>query len=263
MKTAIALIAALLNSCVCDAQLITPRPVMTNSTVEAMVRGGIGIDAIIQAITAAPEVDFIINGYEFKVFVEAGASQRSGDRILDAMRQRLARGAPPSSNRAPVTASPIVPISQELPPAQYVARQPEPTAGPPIERVTSAGPAMSLPSSGSRVFISEMDGHLDGFLAPEFQKQKIPLIVVTQERDADFVLAGASIKEDDHWYNVVFNRGKDKNEGNVRLLNVRTKTMVWAGEAGDRTLWYGGFHRGGERKVAERIVRQMKKDLFR
>jgi hypothetical protein len=38
--------------------------------------------------------------------------------------------------------------------------------------------------------------------------------------------------------------------------------MVWAGEAGDRSLWYGGWKRGGERKVAERIVRQMKKDLF-
>jgi len=115
--------------------------------------------------------------------------------------------------------------------------------------------------SGSKLFIAQMDGKLDGFIAPEIIKQKLPLSVVIDEKDADFVLAGASIKADDRWYNVVFG-GKDKNEGNVRLLNVKSKTMVWAGEAGDRSLWYGGWKRGGERKVAERIVRQMKKDLF-
>lgn len=114
---------------------------------------------------------------------------------------------------------------------------------------------------GSKVFISEMEGKLDGFIAPEIIKQKLPIKVVLEEKDADFVLAGASIKADDKWYHVAFG-GKDKNEGNVRLLDVKGKTMVWAGEAGDRSLWYGGFRRGGERKVAERIVKQMKKDLF-
>lgn len=122
-------------------------------------------------------------------------------------------------------------------------------------------PAAEVPR-GSKIFISEMDGKLDGFIAPEIIKQKLPVTVVLDEKDADFVLAGASIKADDKWYHVVFG-GKDKNEGNVRLLDVKLKTMIWAGEAGDRSLWYGGFRRGGERKVAERIVKAMKKDLFR
>lgn len=72
---------------------------------------------------------------------------------------------------------------------------------------------------------------------------------------------GASQKADDHWYNVVFG-GKDKNEGNVRLLSVKDKVVVWAGEAGDRSLWWGNLRRGGQRKVADRIIQQMKKDLF-
>jgi hypothetical protein len=118
----------------------------------------------------------------------------------------------------------------------------------------------SIPA-GSKIFIAPMEGSLDGFIAPEIIKQKLAVKVVTDEKEADFVLAGASIKADDRWYNVVFG-GKDKNEGNVRLLNVRDKSMVWAGEAGDRSLWYGSFRRGGERKVAERIVKQMKKDCF-
>lgn len=114
---------------------------------------------------------------------------------------------------------------------------------------------------GSRIFISEMEGKLDGFIASEVIKQRLPVRVVLDEKDADFVLAGASIKADDKWYHVAFG-GKDKNEGNVKLLDIKSRTMVWAGEAGDRSLWYGGFRRGGQRKVADRIVRQLKKDLF-
>jgi len=92
---------------------------------------------------------------------------------------------------------------------------------------------------GSKVFIAPMQGGLDGFIAPEIIKKKIPLIVVTDESQADYVLSGASLKADDRWYNTVFG-GKDKNEGNVRLLDVKSKQMVWAGEAGDRSLWAGG-----------------------
>ena len=114
---------------------------------------------------------------------------------------------------------------------------------------------------GSKLFIAPMDGKLDGFIATEIIKQKLPVSVVLSESDADFVLVGASIKADDKWYNTVFG-GKDKNEGNVRLLNVKEKSMVWAGEAGDRSLFYGSLKRGGERKVAERIVSQLKKDCF-
>ena len=115
---------------------------------------------------------------------------------------------------------------------------------------------------GSKLFISPMEGNLDGFISSEIIKQKIPVTVVTDEKDADFVLAGASVKADDKWYHAVFG-GKDKNEGNVRLLSVKDKTMVWAGEAGDRSLMWGGWRRGGERKVADRIVKRMKDDLFR
>jgi hypothetical protein len=123
------------------------------------------------------------------------------------------------------------------------------------------GQARVKVAPGSKVFIAPMEGQLDGFLAPEIIKQRLPVSVVLEEKDADFVLAGASIKADDKWYHVAFG-GKDKNEGNVRLLDVKGKAMVWAGEAGDRSLWTGGFRRGGQRKVAERIIKQMRKDLF-
>jgi len=43
---------------------------------------------------------------------------------------------------------------------------------------------------------------------------------------------------------------------------VKDKTLVWAGGAGDRSLFLGGWSRGGQSKVASRIVNKMKKDLF-
>ncbi len=126
--------------------------------------------------------------------------------------------------------------------------------------ISVSAQATKIPA-GSKIFIAPMDGNLDGFIAPEIMKKKLPVKIVTDEKDADYVLAGASIKADDKWYHTVFG-GKDKNEGNERLLSVKDKALVWAGEAGDRSMWFGGWKRGGERKVADRIVSNMKKQLF-
>jgi hypothetical protein len=130
-----------------------------------------------------------------------------------------------------------------------------------ILSLASARKKVEVVPGGSTVYIANMQGDLAGFIAAEVIKQKIPVVVVTDEKDAEFILTGGSIQEDSHWYNFAFG-GKDRNEGNVRLLSVKDKTMVWAGEAGDRSLWLGNLKRGGERKVADRIVRKMKSDLW-
>ena len=114
---------------------------------------------------------------------------------------------------------------------------------------------------GSKVFVAPMEGNLHGFLSTEIVKQKIPVILVSEDKDAEFIITGASLPGDNKWYNSVFG-GRDKNEGNVQIVSVSTKQVVWAGEAGDRSLFWGSLRRGGERKVADRIVSKMKKDLF-
>ena len=73
---------------------------------------------------------------------------------------------------------------------------------------------------GSQIFITNMERGLDGFIAAEILKQKLPVVVVTDEASADYVLAGGS-------------------------------------------LWFGSLKRGGERKVADRLVSDMKHDLFK
>ena len=116
--------------------------------------------------------------------------------------------------------------------------------------------------AGAKIFIAPMQGNLRPFITAEIVKQKLPFVVVTDEKKAQYILAGSFIKGDEKWYHTTLGV-TNKNEGSVRLLNVKNKTLVWAGEAGDRSLPLGGWSRGGQRKVAGRIVSKMKKDLFK
>src|SRR5262247_2228695 len=104
---------------------------------------------------------------------------------------------------------------------------------------------------GARIFIEPMQGDLHPFIAGEIVKKKLPVVIVMERKNADYILAGSFIKGDDN-----------KNQGSVQLLNVKDKTLVWAGEADDRSLFLGGWSRGGQSKVADRIINKMKNDLF-
>ena len=57
--------------------------------------------------------------------------------------------------------------------------------------------------------------------------------------------------------------GKDKYEAECKLVSADGKTLIWAAEAGDRSLLFGAFKRGGQRKLAERLATRMNKDLFK
>ncbi len=89
-------------------QLALPVAPLSNNRVEAMVRKGVPIPLVIQTILAAQQVDFLIDNYEFSQLNAAGASNGAADQILEAMHQRLVRGAPrqqaidTTSQRAPV-----------------------------------------------------------------------------------------------------------------------------------------------------------------
>jgi hypothetical protein len=115
--------------------------------------------------------------------------------------------------------------------------------------------------AGAKIFIAPMKGNLHPFIATEIVKKKLPVVVVTDKTKADYILAGSFLKGDGKWYHTALGV-TDKNEGSVQLINVKNKTLVWAGGAGDRSMILGGWSRGGQSKVAGRIVNKMKKDLF-
>jgi hypothetical protein len=43
------------------------------------------------------------------------------------------------------------------------------------------------------------------------------------------------------------------------IVSPGEKKMIWASEAGDRSWWWGALKRGGQRKTAERLVKNLKK----
>jgi len=81
----------------------------------------------------------------------------------------------------------------------------------------------------------------------------------------NYILTGLSQKTEVKWYDVVSGSivgGKDRMEASAKMVRVKDRTFVWAGESGDRSLIFGALKRGGQRKLAERIVSKMKQDLF-
>src|SRR5262245_27095448 len=103
---------------------------------------------------------------------------------------------------------------------------------------------------GAKIFIEPMQGDLHPLIAAEIVKKKLPVVIVMERKNADYILAGSFIKGDDN-----------KNQGSVQLLNVKDKTLVWAGEANDRSMFFSGLSRGGQRKVADRILNKMNRDI--
>jgi hypothetical protein len=113
---------------------------------------------------------------------------------------------------------------------------------------------------GDRIFVPRMEGALHAYIAAELVK-KLPVMVVQDESAADFVLSGAARKTDDNWFNALFS--KNSADGNVQLFYTRSRTLVWSGEPGDRSLWFDSLSNDDPRKLAARIVDKLKRDLFR
>lgn len=55
----------------------------------------------------------------------------------------------------------------------------------------------------------------------------------------------------------------DTATGAVSILDKSRQTVLWSSEAGDRSLLWGVWTRGGPRKVASRLVNNLKKALER
>lgn len=117
----------------------------------------------------------------------------------------------------------------------------------------------------ARFFVAPMEEGFDGLIAAHMLQRKLPLTIVADESLADFIIVGGVNKGTHKWYDTVFGSGyeRDRNQGSIRVIRVRDKTIVWAAQKGDRSLWWGALKKGGKRKVAERLVNKMNDDLFR
>jgi hypothetical protein len=115
-----------------------------------------------------------------------------------------------------------------------------------------------------KIFIDKMPNDLDQYLRAEFTKQlKGRVAVVLDAKDADAILTGVSEEEKGTGAKITgrYLGLHDVATGTVSLLDKEGKTLLWSEEAGDRSLMFGVLRRGGERKVADRLVGKLKKAL--
>ena len=79
-----------------------------------------------------------------------------------------------------------------------------------------------------------------------------------EKEAAEFVLIGGSCNRQGKLHEGWLSPKGDQSSGNISLVAPKAKTIVWSSEAGDRSLWKGSLSRGGQRKVAERLVNNLK-----
>jgi len=89
-------------------------------------------------------------------------------------------------------------------------------------------------------------------------KKSVPLVIVTKEEDADLVMTGEASDQKRSWHEGWLSPDRDHVSGNISIIDRKTEKFLWASEAGDRSLWWGALKRGGQRKVADRIVHNLK-----
>lgn len=115
-----------------------------------------------------------------------------------------------------------------------------------------------------KIYIDKLPNDLDQYLRAEFFKQmKGKVSVVLEEKDADAILTGISEEEKGTGAKITgrYLGLHDITTGSLSMLDKERKQIIWADEAGDRSLFFSVAHRGGERKVAERLIGKLKKAM--
>jgi hypothetical protein len=125
----------------------------------------------------------------------------------------------------------------------------------------SQGPDLK---SVHKIYIDKLPNDLDQYLRAEFFKQmKGKVSIVLEEKDADGILTGIDEEKKGTGAQITgrYLGLHDNATASLSMVDKERKTILWADEAGDRSLIFSIAHRGGERKVAERLVSKLKKAM--
>ena len=117
-----------------------------------------------------------------------------------------------------------------------------------------------------KVYIEKMPNDLDQYLRAEISKQfKGRLTVVLDKNDADGILTGIDDEKKGTGAQITgrYLGLHDTATGTISMLDKEGKTILWTNEAGDRSLIFGAMKRGGQRKVADRLISKLKKAMER
>ncbi|PYP85649.1 MAG: hypothetical protein DMF61_16080 [Blastocatellia bacterium AA13] len=111
------------------------------------------------------------------------------------------------------------------------------------------GQSVSAPR-WTKCFIPEIKDGFDRLLIEEIIKQELPLTIVTEPGDAAYEITCSSTT------------AEDKSKAyNVRLIEPKSGSVIWAGDASEKSIWPAFVGRSGPRGAAARIVSKMKNAL--
>jgi hypothetical protein len=115
-----------------------------------------------------------------------------------------------------------------------------------------------------RIYVDKMDNDLDQYIRAEIQKKfHGEIVVVLKAEAADAILAGVSEHQNGTRAAITgrYFGLHDTATGSVSLLDKTGTTVLWSSEAGDRSILFGSMKRGGPRKVADRLISNLKKAM--
>jgi len=129
---------------------------------------------------------------------------------------------------------------------------------------TAESPAALSLKDVKKIYVEEMDNDLDDYIRAEITKKfKGGLLVVLDPEKADAVMLGANENKSGarsaitgRWLGL-----HDTATGAVSLIDAKGEVVLWSSEAGDRSIWWGAMKRGGPRKVADRLINNLKKAM--
>jgi hypothetical protein len=132
--------------------------------------------------------------------------------------------------------------------------------------LATAALSQEMPSLKSihKIFIEKMPNDLDQYLRAEIAKQfKGRVVVVLKKEDSDGIITGVNEEQKGTAAKVTgrYLGLHDTVNGTISLLDKSESTILWSDEAGDRNLFFGIAHRGGERKVADRLIGKLRKAM--
>jgi hypothetical protein len=109
-----------------------------------------------------------------------------------------------------------------------------------------------------------MANDLDQYIRAEIVKQMTGrLTVALSKEDADAVMTGIGEYRTGTGATITgrYLGLHDNASASVSITDREGRNLIWSSEAGDRSLVWGVMSRGGPRKVADRLVKKLKKAM--
>ena len=115
-----------------------------------------------------------------------------------------------------------------------------------------------------KVFIDPMAHNLDKYIKEEIPRQmKDRIVIVVNKDDADAILTGID-EEQTGAGKKIGGRYLGLHSvatGTLSMLDKEGKVLLWSDDAGDQALMFTALKKGGQRKVAKRLVGKLLKAM--